>query len=175
MDPSIMLEPNRLFFFATRMNQGWLVAVTMARVPEKFSFAYGETIWKSIAAAIVPRFLWPDKPEAGGKSNLKRFWGYDIVGYSMNIGPFGEAYANFDKAGGVVYMFFYGLFFNFVLSSILKLAEKRPSIVLWLPFLFYYSIGVETDLLSTMGSLIKGLIFTWIVFKVFQIAFRIDL
>ena len=93
----------------------------------------------------------------------------------MNIGPFGEAYANFDKAGGVVYMFFYGLFFNFVLSSILKLAEKRPSIVLWLPFLFYYSIGVETDLLSTMGSLIKGLMVAWIVLKVFQIAFRIDL
>ena len=93
----------------------------------------------------------------------------------MNIGPFGEAYANFDKTGGVIYMFFYGLFFNLVLSLILKFSEKRPTIVLWVPFFFYYAIGVETDLLATMGSLVKGLIFTWIVFKFFRIAFRTDL
>ncbi len=150
------------------MNQGWLIGMTMKKVPSKFDFAYGETIATSVAAAIVPRFLWPDKPEAGGKGNLKRFWGYDLRGYSMNIGPFGEAYANFDKTGGVIYMFFYGLFFNLVLSLILKFSEKRPTIVLWVPFLFYYAIGVETDLLATMGSLVKGLIFTWIVFKIFR-------
>ncbi len=93
----------------------------------------------------------------------------------MNIGPFGEAYANFDKTGGVIYLFFYGLFFNFVLSTILKYAEKRPTLVLWLPFLFFYSVGVETDLLSTMGFLLKGLFFTWLVFKAFRIGFRVDL
>jgi hypothetical protein len=174
-DPATMLAPDRLFMAAVRTNQGWLVAMTMKKVPEKFDFAYGETIWKSIAGAIVPRFLWPDKPDAGGKANLKRFWGFNLVGFSMNIGPFGEAYANFDKIGGIFYMFFYGLFFNFILSSLLRLAEKRPTIVLWLPFLFYYSIGVETDLLSTMGSLMKGLIFTWIIFKIFRIGLQLEL
>jgi len=174
-NPASMLEPNKLFFSAIRMNQGWLVAMTMNRVPTKFDFAYGETIWKSVAAAIVPRFLWKDKPNAGGKENLKRFWGYSLVGFSMNIGPFGEAYANFDKIGGVIYLFFYGLFFNFMLSAILKFADKRPTIVLWLPFLFIYSISVETDLLTTMSYLVKGLIFTWVVFKIYRIAFRVDL
>jgi len=174
-DPSELLEPNKLFFMAIRINQGWLVAMTMKRVPAKFDFAYGETIWQSVAAAFLPRFIWPEKPNAGGKANLKRFWGYDLVGFSMNIGPFGEAYANFDVLGGIVYMFFYGLFFNFMLTSILKFAEKRPTIVLWLPFLFYYSITVETDLLTTMSSLVKGLIFMWIIFKIYHIAFRLDL
>jgi hypothetical protein len=174
-DPSELLEPNKLFFMAIRINQGWLVAMTMKRVPAKYDFAYGETIWQSVAAAFLPRFIWPEKPNAGGKANLKRFWGYDLVGFSMNIGPFGEAYANFDVTGGIVYMFFYGLFFNFMLSSILKFAEKRPTIVLWLPFLFYYSITVETDLLTTMSSLVKGLIFMWIIFKIYHIAFRLDL
>jgi hypothetical protein len=174
-DPASMIEPNRLFYTSVRMNQGWLVAMTMKRVPEKFDFAYGETIWQSVAAAIVPRFLWRDKPEAGGKANLKRFWGYDLVGFSMNIGPFGEAYANFDVLGGIIYMFFYGLLFNFLLTRVLKFAEKRPTIVLWLPFLFFYSIGVETDLLSTMGFLMKGLFFTWLIFRAFRITFRMDL
>jgi hypothetical protein len=175
LDPSRLVEPYGLFQTLVRMNQGWLVAFTMKRVPEKYDFAHGETIWQSVAAAIVPRFLWRDKPEAGGKANLKRFWGYNLVGFSMNIGPFGEAYANFDRTGGIIYMFFYGLLFGFLLTRILKFADKSPTIVLWLPFLFFYSIGVETDLLSTMGFLIKGLFFTWLIFKVFRVGFRIDL
>jgi hypothetical protein len=174
-NPTAMFEADKLFGTATRMNQGWLIATTMYNVPARFDFAYGETIWKSFAAAIVPRFLWPDKPESGGKANLKRFWGFNLVGYSMNIGPLGEAYANFDVIGGIIFMFFYGLFFNFMVSYILKLAEKRPTIVLWIPFLFFYAIGVETDLLTTVGSLVKGVFFTWLIFRGFRIAFRIDL
>jgi hypothetical protein len=170
-----MFDPNKLFFVAVRMNQGWLVAITMNEVPKKYPFANGETVWQSVAATVVPRILWPDKPEVGGKANLKRFWGFNIKGYSMNIGTLGEAYGNFDRTGGIIFMFFYGLFFNIVLSGILKIAERRPTIVLWLPFLFFYAIGIETDLLTTMGWLIKGVFFAWVTFKVFQIGFRIDL
>jgi hypothetical protein len=175
ISPSSIFDPTKSFFMAVRMNQGWLIAKTMYNVPEKHDFAHGETIWQSIAAAIVPRFLWPDKPESGGKANLKRFWGFNLVGFSMNIGPFGEGYANFDVGGGIAFMFFYGLFFNLVLSLVIKLSEKRPTIILWVPFLFFYAISVETDLLTTMGSLIKGLFFTWVIFRAFRIAFRIDL
>ncbi len=174
-DATTLLNPNKLFFTAVRMNQGWLVALTMKRVPARFPFANGETIFESVAASIVPRFLWPDKPESGGRANLKRFWGYNLVGFSMNIGPLGEAYGNFGVLGGIIYMFFYGLFFNIVLSGILRRSEKIPTLTLWLPFLFLYAISVETDLLTTMGSLIKGVFFMWIVFRFFRIAFRTDL
>ena len=124
---------------------------------------------------ICAAFSLADKPEAGGKANLKRFWGYNIKGYSMNIGPEGEAYANFGVNGGIIYMFFYGVFFNLLLSIILKLAEKRPTIILWLPFLFLYVISVETDLLTTMNAIIKTSLFTLIVFRLFKSLFRIDL
>jgi hypothetical protein len=174
-DPAALFDPNKIFYAAVRMNQGWLVAVTMMRVPEKRPYAYGETIWSSIAAAIVPRFLWPDKPKVGGAENIKRFWGIDLHGYSINIGPLGEAYGNFGPTGGVIYMFFYGLTFNLILSGILKLTEKRPTLVLWIPFLFFYAVVVETDLLTTLGSLVKAVFFTWIIFQAFRIAFRIKL
>jgi hypothetical protein len=170
-----LVTTNNLFFTSVRMNQGWLIALTMKRVPAHLPFAYGETIVTSVEAAILPRFIWEDKPNAGGKHNLLRFWGYTIYGVSMNIGPLGEAYGNFDVTGGIIFMFFYGLFFNYMFSKILKYSEKRATIVLWLPFLFFYSVQMETDLLTTMGALVKGLIFTWFVFKFYHIAFRIDL
>jgi hypothetical protein len=173
--PSSLFDPKDLFIISVRMNQGWLVAETMKMVPASHPFGNGEPLAAAVAASIVPRFVWPDKPEAGGKANLKRFWGFDLVGWSTNIGTLGEAYANFDRNGGLAYMFFYGLFFNLMLSTILKMAEKRPTLVLWLPFLFFSVINVETDLLSTMGALVKSLIFMWIVFRVFQSAFRMDL
>ena len=157
------------------MNQGWLVALTMKKVPAKRPFANGETIITSVEAAILPRFLWEDKPKAGGKNNLLRFWGYSIYGVSMNIGPLGEAYGNFDVFGGIIFMFFYGLFFNYMFQRVLKFSEKKPTIILWLPFLFFYSIQMETDLLTTMGALVKGLIFTWGTFKFFKIVLRTDL
>jgi hypothetical protein len=174
-EPATMFNENIAFVGAVRMNQGWLVAVTMYFVPRKYTFANGETIWQSIVASFVPRFLWPDKPEAGGKANLKRFWGYNLVGYSMNIGPMGEAYGNFGVWGGIVYMFFYALLFNFLLSRLLTIANKIPTLILWIPFLFSGIVQVETDLLTTMNDLLKGLFFTWIMFKVFKSAFHLDL
>jgi hypothetical protein len=174
-NPSALFDPDKLFFLAVRLNQGWLIAVTMDRVPKNYSFANGETIWQSVAASIVPRFLWPDKPETGGHSNIKRFWGIDLRSVSMNLGPIGEAYANFDRMGGIIYMFFYGLFLNFILSVVLKLADRRPTLVLWLPVLFLYAVVVEGDLLMVMNWLLKGAFFTWLVFSIFRNFFRIEL
>ena len=174
-DPSSIFNPADMFILSVRMNQGWLVAETMHMVPAVHPFGNGEPLGDAVLASIIPRFVWPNKPEAGGKANLKRFWGFDLVGWSTNIGTLGEAYANFDRFGGWVYLFFYGLFFNLSLSLILKSAQKRPTLVLWLPFFFFSVINVETDLLSTMGAIVKSVIFAWIVFRAFQSAFNMKL
>jgi hypothetical protein len=174
-DPSNVLDDRKMFTAATRMNQGWLVATTMYKVPDKHPFANGETIWQSVLASFVPRFAWPDKPESGGKANLWRFWGVKLKGYSTNIGPVGEAYGNFGVLGGAIYMFFYGLFFNLILSRILKLSETRPTLILWLPYLFLYTVNVETDLVTTMNSIVKGVFFVWVMYKGFKSLFNIEL
>jgi hypothetical protein len=174
-NPSSMFQKQKLFYSAVRMNQGWLIGMTMDRVPRRFEYAYGETIAISVAAAFVPRILWPDKPEAGGKYNLKRFWGYNIVGFSMNIGPIGEAYANFGVTGGIIFMFFYGLFFNAILTYLLKWSEKRSSILCWIPFLFFYAVVVETDILTTVGSIVTSLIFMVLFIRIFKATFHINL
>ncbi len=169
-EPATLLDETAIFWITTRMNQGAIVARTMRNVPAKVPYAGGETIVTSIAAAVVPRLFWPNKPEAGGRDNVARFL-KDKYAYkrkiSYNIGPVGEAYANFGRWGGCVWMFCYGLIFRLLFLGILAMCKTYPTLVLWIPFLFVGAIKVETDLVSTLGSILKGGVFVFALYFFF--------
>ena len=121
---------------------------------------------KAFASAFVPRFLWPDKPEAGGKFNMEFYTGYRIVGWSTNVGPLGEAYGSFGVTGGIVYMFFLGLFIRWMYVLVFKAARNVPLLICWLPVFFFQIISsAETDSLQIFNSLIKASFFVWLLYK----------
>jgi hypothetical protein len=170
-----LLDEGSFFFTYIRMNQGFLVSRVMDYVPRVEDYANGSTIVRSLGAIIVPRFLWPDKPEAGGRENLSRFMGIKKRhNFSMNIGPYGEAYGNFGPVVGVGFILLYGLLLSFMLSSIIKRSFLTPSLLLWLPLLFYYTLTVETDLLTTLNSFFKGLIFMVVVYFIARRFFNVN-
>ena len=168
---NLLDDRKMLFMMYARFNQGQIISNVLYSVPAKFPYANGETIVSSLAASIVPRFLWPDKPEAGGVYNFKRFLGIRLKGWSANISPFGEAWGNFGRLGGIVFMFFFGLLFNLILHSLLMLAIKHPSIILWFPYLFFYAVSIETDVLTMVNSFSKAAIFTYFIYKIFPKVF----
>lgn len=163
-DPSMFFDRYTMFPTVNRFNQGMIQGKVMAYVPAQRPFSGGSTIVTTLAASFVPRVLWPDKPVAGGHWNMEYFTGFIIEGYSMNVGPFGESYGNFGLSGGIYFMLVYGLFFNFAIFLLLRIARRRPTIILWFPVLFLNSIQVETDILMTVNSLIKNSIFIWICY-----------
>jgi hypothetical protein len=158
-EPDKYLDIHNLFPTVSRFNQGMIVSKVMEYVPRYAPFAEGETVYNSVFATFVPRFLWPDKPTAGGHQNMLRFTGAFIEGYSMNIGVIGEAYANYGKNGGIIFMFFFGLFFNFIFYLLLLNCRSKPTIILWVPFLYLNAIQAETDTLMTINSTIKNILF----------------
>jgi hypothetical protein len=170
-----ILDKEEVFPLVVRINQGMIIGKVLNYVPQFVSFFNGETIFNSLAASFVPRFLWPDKPIAGGKLNMFQFTGLVIEGYSMNVSPFGEAYANFNVVGGVMYMFIYGLFFNIIYTFLIYKSRKIYSLILWFPALFINSIQIETDTLMTVNSLIKTLLFVALIYWVFKRFLRIQL
>ncbi|HET9058226.1 MAG TPA: hypothetical protein VFN30_15385 [Chitinophagaceae bacterium] len=170
-----LFDARNTFSMVARFNQGMLVAKVMDYVPKVTPYQDGKTIWLSLTASFVPRYIWEDKPEAGGHANMLLFTGYKIEGYSMNVSPYGEAYGNFGKMGGIIYMFFYGLFFNFVFYKALQYSQRKPTVLLWLPYLFLYSIQIETDTLLTVNSIIKNTIFIWFFAFMFQRIARLSL
>ena len=152
-----------------RINQGWIVARIMKYTPDFEPFAGGETIMVGIRASLIPRFLDPDKPKAGGRENFTRFTGKLISdNTSMGLSPLGEAYANFGINGGILFMFLLGLFYNFYLFTLFRLSDKYPSLVLWIPLLFLQVVKAETDFVVVLNHLVKASVVVAIIIFSFR-------
>lgn len=164
---SALLGEDALFPLYSRTNQGFNVALVMRRVPAVQPFDNGDRLMTVFASAFVPRFLWPDKPEAGGAFNMKYYAGWTIKGWSTNVGPLGEAFGSFGVQGGIIYMLLLGFFLRWVYLRVFMLAAKLPLIICWLPVLFYLSTSsAETDSLQILNSIFKSAFFLWLISKV---------
>lgn len=153
-----------------RLNQGWIISAVLANVPDIEPYAEGETLKDAATAALVPRFLMPDKVKAGGQVNFRRFTGLPIENStSMAISPLGEAYANFGPGGGVLLMFVYGLLFAGIYSLCLRWVVANPDFLFWLPLIFYQSIKAETEFATVLNQMSKGMIVAfglyWVISK----------
>jgi len=177
-NPSEMFQAERVFNMAVRANQGNIVSKVMNYVPKFEPFAHGRTILEAFAASLAPRFLWPDKPKSGGADMVCRYIGdcqSALRGLSYNVGPVGEAYINFGKSGGCIFMFFYGLLFNFLFKSALLISRHTPSLILWFPLLFLSFFTMENDILSFLNSFVKSAFFTFVIFKLAKLFFKVSL
>jgi len=155
-----------------RLNQGWTVTLVMNRIPSKQPFDEGESIFKTVAASVVPRILWPDKPQSGGIYNMQHFAGFKLRGWSTNVGPVGEAYGNFGPHGGIVYMFFFGLFIGWAYFMLFKISRRNALMLLWMPLLFFEVMySMENDTLQALNSLVKAAVFMWLLYKLFPSLF----
>jgi len=163
IDPKVMTFP--IYY---RTNQGFNVALVMKRMPLIAEFDGGKKLGMVFLSAFVPRFLWPDKPEAGGRENMKYYAGVDIRGYSTNVGLNGEAYGSFGGIGGTIYMILLGLLVRWCYLQFFKISNRLPALLLWTPVLFFQTAYCsETDTLQIINSLVKSALFIWMLYKLF--------
>jgi hypothetical protein len=169
---SSLFSEKAFFPIYTRINQGHNIQLVLQRIPAMQDYDYGESLFVALVSAFVPRLFWPDKPQLGGVYNMKHYLGVDLVGWSTNIGPIGEAWGNFGKWGGIIYMFFYGFFIRWCFTRLFVWSKKRPLLLLWIPVLFYEAtFSIEGDSLQTFNSIFKAAVVVWALAKVFPAIF----
>lgn len=173
---SDIFSENAFFPIYARLNQGWNVCLVMRRIPAQQPYDDGVSIATTLAASVIPRVLWPNKPESGGAYNMKHFAGFILKGWSTNIGPVGEAYGNFGVSGGIIYMFFFGLFIGGAYCLVYRVSRtKNPLFILWIPLLFFeVTYSMENDTLQAVNSLVKGIVFMWLMYKLFPFLFAVN-
>ncbi|WGR90800.1 hypothetical protein MTX26_35860 (plasmid) [Bradyrhizobium sp. ISRA443] len=95
-------SPEHVAAIDARLNQNYLVgAAIQYHQAGRYEFAYGGTIpyW-----ALIPRAIWPDKPEVGGGGTaVTDYTGIEFAeGTSVGTGPLFEFYVNFGTAGVLI-------------------------------------------------------------------------
>jgi len=162
-----LFDEKALFPLYYRANQGYNVAMVMRRFPSRMPFDNGKNLLLNLASSVVPRLFWPDKPEAGGKFNMKYYVGLELTNWSTNVGPIGEAYGSFGVTGGIIYMFFLGAFIRWAYKCVFVIAYKLPLLIFWIPVMFYQvTYSAESDTLQILNSVIKSAFFVWILVKI---------
>ncbi len=142
----------------TRINQGFIITNIMTTVPAMEPYSNGAEMWDVIEAAILPRFLAPNKLKAGDNELFTKYSGIRLRSTtSMSLSSLGDAYINFGIFGGCVFMFFLGLFYSGVLSLFQKKSKQFPILILFTALVFYYPIRPDAALQTILGHVVKSL------------------
>jgi hypothetical protein len=108
-----------------RFNQGWIVSRIIDRVPRKVPYANGETIKDGLMFSLLPRALFPNKPEGASRVLFSRFTGLQLnSSTNMGLSVIGEMYANFGYWGGVLGTFIFGSLVGLAYARFVRLARK---------------------------------------------------
>lgn len=159
-------QGSELFGFSTvgsfelyrRLNQGWLFSAVLEKNGQSEEREHGVLI-KSIVASVVPRVLWPDKPKAGGRDKIDKYTNLTRQGAtSMNISPFGDIVVEFRGFGAFVVSLVYAIMLCKLSMLLIELAGTGRISFLILPLIFSQIYKVETDIVTVLNFLIKGLI-----------------
>lgn len=140
-----------------RLNQGWIISAILDEVPRNQEFVEGETVMEAVSASLLPRFLNPNKKEAGGRENFMKFTGLQIgEGTSMGISIIGESYANFNVIGGIIFMGIWGFFLARIWILLLKKSIRLPLLLAFIPLIFLQVVKAETELVVVLNHLVKS-------------------
>ncbi len=152
-----------------RINQGFIITNIMNNVPEKENYANGVELLQILEAAILPRVIAPNKLNAGDRFFFMKWAGFPIAaGTSMGLSSIGDGYINFGKFGGMIFMFFLGLLFSFVISVFYKHSNEYPVLYLFPTLVFYYPMRADCELQTILGHLIKSCFLIFVLIKVWK-------
>ncbi len=148
-----------------RLNQGWIISAIIENIPSREPFADGETVEDAIGASILPRFLYENKKQAGGRENFMRFTGLQLQeSTSMGTSIIGEAYANYGSNGTILFMLIWSFALVQIFNLVVRISKVHPSIILWLPLIFLQALKAETELVVVLNHVVKSCMLIFVFF-----------
>jgi len=149
-----------------RGNQAWIFASTIDNMDKGKNFQGLTNVNKYLQAALLPRFLAPNKLESGDKVIFNEFSGHIInEGTSMGLGIFADGYIAYGTWGVYVFGFVLGLIFALTFKLVERWTKVSPFYVLLLLPLLNYAVRPDCELQTTINHLFKGmLLFGFLVY-----------
>jgi hypothetical protein len=143
----------------SRSNQAWIFASTVDRMNQYKDFQGLQIVGLYFEAAILPRFLAPNKIKSGDKDIFNKFSGHFLnSNTSMGLGIFADGYVAYGSVGVFIFGFFLGLFFSITFIIVESWTKDSPFYVLLLLPLLNYAVRPDCELQTIINHLFKGLI-----------------
>lgn len=150
---------NNLLGTLNRGNQAWIFASTIDNIDNTKNFQGLTNVNKYLEAALLPRFLAPDKLKSGDKEIFNEFSGHIInEGTSMGLGIFADGYIAYGVWGVYIFGFVLGLIFSLTFKLVERWTKVSPFYVLLLLPLLNYAVRPDCELQTTINHLAKGII-----------------
>lgn len=142
----------------TRVNQAWILASTVKRMDQQQDFQQLSLMEKYAEAALLPRFMAPDKLQAGDKEIFSKFSGHTInKGTSMGLGFFADGYIAFGSFGAYLFAFLLGLIFTLIFKVVQNWSKISPFFILFIFPILNYAIRPDCETQTIMGHIVKSL------------------
>lgn len=154
-----ILGTSNLLATLNRGNQAWIFASTVDNMDRSKNFQGMSNVNKYIEAAILPRFLAPNKIKSGDKEIFNEFSGHTInESTSMGLGVFSDGYIAFGTWGVYIFGFALGLIFSLTFKLVERWSKISPFYILLILPLLNYAVRPDCELQTTINHLFKGIL-----------------
>jgi hypothetical protein len=130
--------------------------------PSVIPFQYGET-YSYFIVALIPRAIWPDKPQAGGANNFFAV-AFGITSEegakksTFGVSLLGEGYINFGIPGVFLIMFLQGCVFAVLQLVFGRERSGTGGQMIFLAFFVFFLNGVGTSAEIFFGNILQNLL-----------------
>lgn len=158
-----------------RGNQAWIFASTVNNMDRTKNFQGMTNVNKYIEAALLPRFLAPNKIKSGDKEIFNEFSGHIInENTSMGLGIFADGYVAFADWGVYIFGFVLGLIFSLTFKLVELWTKVSPFYVLLLLPMLNYAVRPDCELQTTINHLFKGILLFGFLVSLSRQRFTLD-
>jgi len=148
----------------TRSNQAWIFASTVDHMNRYQNFQGLNNVKLYTEAALLPRFLAPNKIKSGDREIFNKFSGHEISETtSMGLGIFADGYIAYGAWGVAIFGFALGLLFSITFIVVENWTKISPFFMLFLFPILNYAVRPDCETQTTINHLVKSMFIYWLL------------
>ncbi len=153
----------------TRSNQAWIFSSTVDHMDRYKDFQGLNNVKLYMEAALLPRFIAPNKIQSGDKEIFNKFSGHEInAGTSMGLGIFADGYIAYGAWGVAIFGFALGLLFSITFKVVENWTKISPFFMLFLFPILNYAVRPDCETQTTINHIIKSLFIYWLIVMAYR-------
>ena len=158
-----------------RANQAWIFASTVEKMDRDKDFQGLNILGIYLEAALLPRFLAPNKIKSGDKDIFNKFSGHTISGgTSMGLGVFADGYIAYGYFGVMLFTFGLGLLFNSIFLVVEFWSKQSEFYILMVMPILVYAVRPDCELQTVINHIAKSLFLFHLVFVLTKYRFQFN-